>query len=216
LVVDGLDLGPGGELALDPGVVTALRRAGFSAIRGGEPVTMGELATLAGVGRKDAIVVAAALVERGTATVDGRGRLDGIAGLTLRPSRHGIEKDGERLHTWCAFDAVGIPAALGWTAAAVTHCGHCGAELRVSLETGVPAVAPERWGWLPPAECEHVLRDFCIAADLYCSRQHLDAWQVGAGDPPGRAVPLQELAETGRQAWADCAGNPAPDDGNGS
>jgi hypothetical protein len=106
------------------------------------------------------------------------------------------------LQTWCAFDALAIPAALGWTATALTTCGSCGADLAVALEDGEPA--GEAWGWLPPGDCEHVLRDFCSSADLFCDRSHLDAWRAAAGDPPGEPHPVAALADLGRTAWADC------------
>jgi hypothetical protein len=106
-----------------------------------------------------------------------------------------------RISTWCAFDAIAIPAALGWCATAVTTCGFCGAELRVAIVDGVPD--GDAWGWLPPGECEHVLRDFCATADLFCDRAHLDLWRA-AEDPPGEPRPVIDLAELGRAAWEDC------------
>jgi hypothetical protein len=199
----------------------AVRRAGFAALLDGRQPTLGDLARAAGVPDEAAVAgVVAALVARGRATKTPDGRLDGIAGLTGRPTRHSIERAGTepggggvspgKVHTWCAFDAVAIPAALGWTATAVTTCGSCGADLRVPLEEGVPS--GDAWGWLPPGDCEHVLRDFCAAADLFCHRAHLDAWQTAAGDSPGEPQPVAHLADLGRTSWADClpptAGSP--------
>lgn len=65
-------------------------------------------------------------------------------------------------------------------------------------------MAGDLWGWMPPTDCDYVLHDFCTAADLFCNRAHLDAWRAAAGDPPGRPVPVEELAETARTAWEDC------------
>jgi hypothetical protein len=189
--------------APDPALEAAVRREGFAALLGGRALTLLELAEAAGVGDEVAEAVVSALVRSGRATLTPDGRLDGIAGVTARPSRHAIERPGrEPIRTWCAFDAVAIPAALGWTATAATTCGRCGCATRVEIEDGVPAGAA--WVWLPPADCEHVLRDFCAAADLYCSREHLDAWRAGAGDPPGEGRPVAELVELARTGWADC------------
>ena len=74
--------------------------------------------------------------------------------------------------------------------------------MRVELDEGVPR--GHVWGWLPPSDCEHVLRDFCAAADLYCDRAHLDAWRAAAGDPPGEPHPVAALADLGRTGWAGC------------
>ena len=198
---DGPDLRAGagaGNAVLE----AAVRRAGFALLVDGRCPTLAELAEAAGVSQEEAGAVVAALVAAGRATAAADGRLDGIAGLTTRQTRHAIEWSGGRLQTWCAFDAVAIPAAFGWTATAVTTCGWCGADLRVRLENGVPL--GQAWGWLPPGDCEHVLRDFCAAADLYCDRAHLDAWRASAGDPPGEPNPVADLADLGRTTWADC------------
>jgi hypothetical protein len=191
----------------------AVRRAGFAALLAGRYPTPAELAAAAGVPEEAVGPVLAALVAAGRATTTADGRLDGIAGVTARPTRHRIERIGgppagsngtsaATVRTWCAFDAVAIPAALRWSATAVTTCGFCGAELRVALEDGVPE--GEVWGWLPPGDCEHVLRDFCATADLFCHRPHLDAWRAAAGDPPGDPRPVLDLAELGRAGWQDC------------
>jgi hypothetical protein len=183
---------------------TAVRRAGFAALLDRRPSTIPELAVEAGVSDGPAVAAAvAALVAAGRATTTADGRIDGIAGLTARPTRHAIERTGRpRLQTWCAFDAVAIPAALGWTADAVTTCGSCNADLRVTLIDGEPS--GDAWGWLPPGDCEHVLRDFCATADLFCDRAHLDAWRAAAGDPPGEPHSVADLADLGRTAWASC------------
>jgi Alkylmercury lyase len=191
-----------------PDAVRAVRRAGFAALLAGRRPTVAELAAAAGVTQDEAASAVRWLVAAGRATTAGDGRLDGVAGVTTRVTRHAVEWSGGRARTWCAFDAVAIPAALRWTARAVTACGSCGAPLRVPLERGAP-VGPA-WGWLPPGDCEHVLRDFCAVADLFCDRAHLDAWRTGAGDPSGEPHPVAALAELGRSAWADCLPPAAP------
>jgi hypothetical protein len=192
----------GGGAGADPALEAAVRRAGFAALLDGRGLALDALADAAGVSAEAAAEVVGALVAAGRATVSADGRLDGIAGLTTRPTRHAIEGPSGRISTWCAYDAVAVPAALGWTATAVTTCGSCGADLRVALDDGVPS--GDAWGWLPPGECEHVLRDFCASADLFCSRAHLDGWRRAAGDPPGEPHPVSDLADLGRNAWADC------------
>ena len=199
------ELGLGGRIegvGGDPALEVAVRRAGLGALIGGRCPTPSELAVAAGATEDGVTPVLATLAATGRATLTADGRLDGIAGVTTRSTRHAIVGTGGRHQTWCAFDAVAIPAAFGWTATAVTTCGWCGADLRVPIAGGVPD--GDAWGWLPPGDCEHVLRDFCAAADLYCDRAHLDAWRAAAGDPPGEPFPVSALADLGREAWADC------------
>lgn len=195
------------------GLEVAVRRAGFAALLEGRAPTVTEMAAAADAAESAVAAVVGRLVTAGRATTTPDGRVDGIGGLTRRPTRHAIVPDrggGEvaALATWCAYDALAIPAALGWTAVAVTTCGACGRDLRVPVEAGEPA--GDAWGWLPPGQCEHVLRDFCAAADLFCDRSHLDAWRASAGNPPGEPHPVAALAELGRAAWADCLPPRAP------
>ena len=63
-------------------------------------------------------------------------------------------------------------------------------------------------GWLPGGPCEDVQADFCPAANLFCDATHLAGWRDAAGDPPGRAASLVELAVEGREVWAEMLPGP--------
>lgn len=125
----------------------AIQREGLAAIRAGRHLTVTELGRAAGLEPTRAQVVIDSLLARQAATVID-GRVDGIAGLTTRPTKHTLTIDGDDRYTWCAFDAVGIPAALGLDAVAATRCGHCGETIVVTFTAG-HAPAAEPWGWLP-------------------------------------------------------------------
>jgi hypothetical protein len=79
------------------------------------------------------------LVAAGRLEVDEHGVLIGVHGLVTRPTRHRIAHTEGAVNTWCALDAIGIPAALGIDADAITSCPACEAELRVTLHRGVPS-----------------------------------------------------------------------------
>jgi hypothetical protein len=106
------------------------------AVRGFAALWRGERPLVAQLADDDTIVEA--LVAAGRAEVDDDGRLVGVHGVVGRPTAHRIEHAGGVVHTWCALDANGIPAALDIDAAAVTSCPGCGAELTVVLHGGVP------------------------------------------------------------------------------
>lgn len=185
---------------LDPGLGDAaatLATAGFTALWHGWPVLPGDLLQ----DPKAATDLLAALVERGRAEVDERGRLIGIHGLTLGHTRHSIEHAGDTHHTWCAFDSVGIPAALGITASARTDCPACGQVLAVVINAGTPAALPFVV-WLPGGVCADLRADFCAHADMYCSPDHL-ARHIDTTTTPGDAVDLADAASLGRTTWAD-------------
>ena len=188
-----LDLGLGDTAA-------TLASAGFAALWHGRPVEPRDLLA----GHEDvAADVVAILVERGRAEVDDLGRLTGIHGLTLGQTRHSIEHAGETHHTWCAFDSVGIPAALGITATARTDCFACGQPLAVEINTGTPAALPFVV-WLPRGDCADLRADFCAHADMYCSPDHL-ARHIDTANSPGDVVDLIDAASLGRATWADVA-----------
>ena len=190
----------GGGL-LDPGLgdaAAALASAGFAALWHGRSV---ERRDLLAEHEDVAADVLAILVGRGRAEVDDQGRLTGIHGLTLGLTRHSIEHAGQTHHTWCAFDSVGIPAALEITATAITDCPACGQELAVEINTGTPAALPFVV-WLPRGDCADLRADFCAHADMYCSPAHL-ARRIDTTSTPGDAVDLADAASLGRATWAD-------------
>jgi hypothetical protein len=148
--------------------------------------------------------VVEAQVRAGRLEVDDSGVLVGVHGLVARTTRHRIEHASGVVHTWCALDAIGIPAALAIDATAVTSCRTCDSELRVVLRGSEPVdtAGPLRL-WLPEGPCDHLVADFCNHANLYCSSGHLTA-TVPRGST-GRMMTVADTAAIGRQTWADAA-----------
>jgi hypothetical protein len=153
----------GVEIEVQPGTNLAVQRfsvLGFVALWRGETVRATDLA-------EDPNVIEV-LVEAGRVEIDGAGMLVGVQGLVTRTTRHRIEHERGAVHTWCALDAIGIPAALGIAAEAVTSCPTCDAELRVRLVDGQPHEEATFVLWLPEGSCGHLVEDFCNHANLYC------------------------------------------------
>lgn len=181
-------------------VARALATAGFAAMWTGPAAQPSELVP----DSPDAAAeVATALADRGRAELDANGRLVGIHGLTLRTTRHRIVHDGRAHWTWCAFDAIGIPAALGIDATARTDCPVCRTPITVALRHGVPEDHPAVL-WLPDSSGSNLMSDFCSQADLYCSREHLEQ-RIDVVARLGRVVDVHEGAALGRVSWADVA-----------
>lgn len=175
--------------------------AGFTALWPGRPVSLSELLD----GRDDlATEITAGLAAQGRAEVDRDGRLSGIHGLTLRTTRHRFVHDRRTHHTWCAFDSIGIPAALGLDATAHTDCPTCRQPLVADIVGGIP----QRDGpvlWLPTPTGGNLMAEFCAAADLYCSREHLHR-RINTDRADGTVVGLAAAASLGRETWADVVG----------
>lgn len=144
------------------------------------------------------------LVRRGRAELDPDGLLLGVHGLTGRATRHGFTHAGRRHHTWCAFDSVGIPAAMSVDAIATSDCPTCGRHLTVAFQQG-EAVDEAVALWLPtPERTSHLMNDFCASADLFCSIDHLRQG-IDVDGSPGRVISLDEAVELGRETWSDVA-----------
>lgn len=198
------DVAPG-LLAALPAAAATVRRAGFARLLQHDMAGGAVLAADTGLSA-EMVRDAVALLERtGIATVDHEGRVVGVGGLSLVPTAHQLLLDGQTFWTWCAFDAVGIPAALGIDAVARSRCGHCGDRLDVTLTAGRPPADSAVVGWLPGHACTNVQVDFCPAANLFCDHAHLSAWRDQAGNPLGGPATLPTLATLGAQVWAEMA-----------
>jgi DNA-binding transcriptional ArsR family regulator len=192
------------QLATGDPVDAAVRRHALTALLDDRPLTIAELA--------DATALPAAVVERALATlqaggaleVDDQGRVTGVHGLTRRRTRHRIIASQRTWNTWCALDAIGIPAALRLDAAVRTVCPACNSEISLRVHDGdVIASTDEPRLWLPGGACAHVMDDFCATANLFCNVEHLEHWRHGAGTPAGQPLRLDEAARHGRRVWAD-------------
>jgi hypothetical protein len=125
----------------------------------------------------------------------------GMDGLTKRRTRHGVIVAGVELWTWCAYDIVGIAAAIRADAIGSTQCGECGREIIVVIRKGRLDGGTAIVGWLPEASCSNVMAEFCPSALLFCSLSHLDKWRAREGIGSGEALDVESLAERGRSDW---------------
>ncbi len=190
-------------LAAMPEAAAAVRRAGFQALRRGDAVEPAALAGDTGLAVSQVEQALALLVSVGAAEVDEAGKIVSIAGLSIPPTRHTLVLSGIPLYTWCAIDALGIPAALEEDARITTPCPQCGRVIEVEVHKGRPASGPEFMMWFPTDECTHVINEFCSQANLFCDDSHLRAWRTSVGDPPGRALRLEEVEALGREIWRE-------------
>lgn len=194
---------------LNPGVpetpqLDRLRRAAFTALRTGTAPRLTELAATSDLDVTDARELVGQLMIAGITTIDGDlagdPSITGAEGLTVETTAHQLNLDGRQLHTWCAFDNVGIPAALAVDAEARTTCPACSAAIRLLLPGGVPPLSPIV-GWWPEVTGGPVNETFCPTARLFCERSHLQTWRAGSGRR-GELLSLSQLADRGRTTWS--------------
>src|SRR5207302_7029953 len=171
----------------------------FHRLLSGWAVSIEVVASAAGMSLKSARRAVRDVISVGMAEGD-ETTIIGMDGLTTRPTQHTIVLDGVALWTWCAYDIVGIAAALNTTAKGGTRCGACASHIDVVIRDGVPETGP-LVGWLPADSCSNVMAEFCPNALLFCSRDHLAQWRVESGAGEGEALDLPSLAERGRAEW---------------
>ena len=100
----------------------------------------------------------------GKIEIDDNGTVVGAHGLTLLPTRHTLTIGNAELYTWCALDAIGIPAAAAEDARVVTTCGWCEQTLTITVVAGTPA--DDGAGvvlWLPIEPYDNLREQFCPA-----------------------------------------------------
>lgn len=183
------------------GTVRRIAVQGFRALWSGLSVTLAELLGEDGTALAEA---AEHLRSRGRIELTGDGHLIAVHGLSRRSTPHRIEHDDDVINTWCALDAIGIPAALGIDAWARTKCPTCQRPLPVKLSAGDPQPLPGAVFWYPEVAGGHLIEDFCSGANLFCTTEHLEGW-AGGGSGVGTVMTIAEVADVGRDVWADAA-----------
>lgn len=102
------------------------------------------------------------LIERGAMERDGdSGELVAARGLSLAETPHRLVLDGLQLYSFCAVDAVGIPAALQVDARVESRCHVCGAPVTLALSGGmVTDASPGAVIWIAERDLTRSLRRY--------------------------------------------------------
>ncbi len=112
-------------------------RAALLALLDGEALGPAGLAAATSFAEERVQSLLDGLIERGLVVVEpASGRVVGSWGLSLLPTEHRLHIRGRQLYTWCALDAVGIPAALGEDANITSQCHHCGVPVNIEMALG--------------------------------------------------------------------------------
>lgn len=114
----------------------AIRLAAFYSILNGKAASADELALQSGVSAGQAQRCIKDLVDQGMIVIDKRAAVVGSHGLSLIPTDHRLSINGQNLFTWCAADAVGIPAGLGVDAKVISKCFQCNAPVEIDIAGG--------------------------------------------------------------------------------
>ncbi len=190
-----------------------VRRAAFDCIWKAGVAGRRELGSMTALADEAIDRAIAELVSAGAAELDSGGAVVATAGLSGRATartRHSLSMSGRRFHTWCAIDAIGIPAGVHESATALTRCGACRTAIEVKLAMG-KVVSPEGpTAWCPASVCDNTIEGFCPYANLFCSEEHLSTWWLDAGSPRGDALMLWEVAVLGKAIWGEMSAYVGP------
>lgn len=178
-----------------------IRRQAFHSILADEPVDAASIGRATGENEQAVAGTLERLAAKGAARLDAERRVVGIGGVSLEPSRHRMRLGEKDLYTWCAIDAVGIPAALERDAEVRTSCPHCSADIVITIEAGRARSDLDPLFFLPTIDFENVYEEFCPLINAFCVREHLGAWQAANGNVPGRTLTLAEVARLGAEWW---------------
>ncbi|HYA14334.1 MAG TPA: organomercurial lyase [Syntrophales bacterium] len=113
-----------------------LRLAAFYGILNGRALSVDELSLRLGFAVDRVQGYITDMVSRGLLVIDEQETVVGSHGLSLIPTNHRLHVEGRNLFTWCAADAVGIPAALGANAKIISRCIQCNGHIEIVMNKG--------------------------------------------------------------------------------
>ena len=158
-----------------------------------------------------------AQVARTLARLDQHGRLrrtpggavTGSHGLSVTPTSHQLlleqEQGRERRYwTWCAWDAVGILAALGASGRVHSASPSSGQPIAIDFVDGMLANADQGLAvFFADTDCcssGSVIDQWCPLVNFFEHAQAAQAWAAEHG-VRGTTVPLAEATRLGKDAW---------------
>jgi alkylmercury lyase len=180
--------------------ISAIRAAGFRLLLDeGRPIERREWASAAGVARETLEDILTRPGIEGRAQLDDEGRLLGIAGLTVEPTRHRLTIGERTRWTWCALDAVGILGALEATGSIYSTDPRSGNPVEIGFEDGTPTGDATLF-ILGGYDGANVVEDWCPMVNFFATRADAEAWVADNG-VEGDVVSVAQVAENAAAMW---------------
>jgi hypothetical protein len=104
----------------------------------GRAPTATEVAASVGVGEEQVRVAWARLHDAHALVLDEDGEIRMVNPFAARPTDFRVDAGGRSWYANCAWDGIGIGAALSVDSEFETHCADCGEVLRVRIRDGRP------------------------------------------------------------------------------
>jgi len=151
---------------------------------------------------------AASLVDR-NCELDTDGNIVGILGLSQRNHPHQFRVNGRAFSTWCAWDALFLPALLGQTAEVESTCRATKAAIQARI-------APDEVETIQPSEAvvsialpkvngksrtsDEIRNTFCCHVHFFVSPEAATKW-ISAKNPDLKVLSVKDGFELGRLAF---------------
>lgn len=113
-----------------------LRLKAFYSILQGKPASSNSLSLETGILEEDVKRYIQGLKKAGVLVLDKSDSIIGSHGLSLVPTNHSLYINNRSLYTWCAADAIGIPAALEMDADILSSCAYCKETVKIHMVKG--------------------------------------------------------------------------------
>lgn len=165
----------------------------------GKPVTQMSIAIALGMSLSD---IQVALTTFKDIEYDDDGNLI-ACGLSLIPTPHCFQVNGQNLFTWCALDALMYPVALKQTAQVESNCPITGFAVRLTVTpTGITFLTPAGAvvSIVIPADqagCCNIRHAFCSQVHFIYSLQAADTWQ--SIHPEATIISVEEAWNLGHE-----------------
>jgi Alkylmercury lyase/Helix-turn-helix domain of alkylmercury lyase len=176
----------------DQGTGRHLMRTAVRLLAHGQPVSLTDLGTAAGVDVGDLNNAPAGH----DIEYDDQHRIVGW-GLTLNPTPHAFTVDGRTLYTWCAADTLLLPAILGTRAHIESRCPTTDTAIRLTVdpETGVtelsPAVAVISIPSSQDLDVRRIRASCCNPGRFFANPEAAEGWRTQ--NPRGTVLPVAEV-----------------------
>ncbi|MFQ5947760.1 MAG: organomercurial lyase [Acidimicrobiia bacterium] len=167
-----------------------------------------ELAAAAGldIGQVDDIL--ASRRAQGRVQFDDHGRLIGIAGLTIEPTRHQLHLGATTRWTWCALDAVGILGALQATGTVQSTDPRTGNPVGIDFTDGEPQGDTTLF-ILGGYDGSNLVEEWCPLVNFFATPADAQAW-VYANHLEGDIVSVARIAADAADMWRPVLERDAP------
>lgn len=172
------------------------------------PASASTLASVTGVEESEIRRTTAALATAGHVRVSDAGDVVGSAGLSVVPSRHLLTIEGQRFWTWCAWDAVGILAALGASGLVQSRDPRSGSAVEVAFQQGRPDASETVLFMVELRTFTSAHDEWCPLVNLFESDASARDWAAASG-VDGSVLTIAEAAERGARRWAPLVEAPA-------